>query len=292
VLTECRSSILAALYLPGLRRPLDPPRRKWRQVDHICRSQGFSALADSGLGEEAFVLGRPGLLEHAMRLLAQGVTVTAGCPTYPAQWSDRLGEGAPPALWQEGLVSRGRYVGIVGSREVPPRLSRFAAGVAAEARRLGFLVVSGGAAGCDRASRPDLEIVPYGLESRCCGVAALRRCGGAARLSLAAPDAEFSAALAMERNGLIYSLSEATVVVEARFKQGGSWAGAVEALRRKRCRVIVREDPSSPAMRALIALGAIPLREPAGLAEAMAAPQSQGLLFAADSAGCAGTISA
>jgi predicted Rossmann fold nucleotide-binding protein DprA/Smf involved in DNA uptake len=64
----------------------------------------------------------------------------------------------------------------------------------------------------------------------------------------------------MERNLLIHAAAEATVVVHARFKAGGGWHGAVAALRRRVSHVLVREDPTSRAHCALIAIGARPLR--------------------------------
>jgi predicted Rossmann fold nucleotide-binding protein DprA/Smf involved in DNA uptake len=75
----------------------------------------------------------------------------------------------------------------------------------------------------------------------------------------------------MERNALIYAIADAAVIVHARFKTGGTWHGAVEALRRRYTRLIVREDANNAAHRALIGLGAIPLRRPEQLAEALAA---------------------
>lgn len=275
---------LCALYLPGLGRPFEVARRRWRQADSVIRVDGVEALLQSGLGEEALVLGKPGLLAEAAATLNKGEALTAACADYPWQWLARLGESAPPALRRRGIVPAGRFLGVVGSRQASPVALRFASEVAREARRLGYVIVSGGARGCDTAARPDLEIVPYGLgpygagELRCSG----QTQRSAAQLSLAKPDDEFSTALAMERNGLIYPLSEATVVVDARFKQGGSWHGAVEALRRRRCRVIVRNDPANPALRALIALGGVPLSSPAALAEALASPGGEASLFCPD----------
>lgn len=83
--------------------------------------------------------------------------------------------------------------------------------------------------------------------------------------SLRAPFEEFSTSAAMERNRLIYAASEATLVVRARHREGGSWHGAITALRDRLCPVFIQEDPSSLAHRTLIALGAIPLRDPDAL---------------------------
>ena len=50
-------------------------------------------------------------------------------------------------------------------------------------------------------------------------------------ISVCSPDEPFSTARAMERNQLIYAFGDLTVVHSARFKTGGSWHGAIKALR-------------------------------------------------------------
>lgn len=131
--------------------------------------------------------------------------------------------------------------------------------------------------GCDRAAvlgaASAMEIVPYGLDLR------RKLPPGRCRLSASAPGAEFTSAAAMERNALIYAASEHTVVISARFKEGGTWIGATEALRRKLTRLVVRRSPSDAASRALIALGAIPLDRPEDLQLALLAAPATSSLF-------------
>jgi hypothetical protein len=50
-------------------------------------------------------------------------------------------------------------------------------------------------------------------------------------ISVCSPNEPFSTARAMERNQLIYAFGDLTVVHSARFKSGGSWHGAIKALR-------------------------------------------------------------
>lgn len=50
-------------------------------------------------------------------------------------------------------------------------------------------------------------------------------------ISVCSPNEPFSTARAMERNQLIYAFGDLTVVHSARFKTGGSWHGAIRALR-------------------------------------------------------------
>ena len=69
----------------------------------------------------------------------------------------------------------------------------------------------------------------------------------------------------MERNSLIYAIAEAAIIVHARFKQGGTWHGAIDAQRRRLTQLVVREDSTNAAHQALISLGAVPLQKAAQL---------------------------
>jgi predicted Rossmann fold nucleotide-binding protein DprA/Smf involved in DNA uptake len=61
------------------------------------------------------------------------------------------------------------------------------------------------------------------------------------------PTAGFSVANAMGRNKLIYALSQTTVVVASDLESGGTWAGAVEAIRQGIAPVAVwRGDGEGP----------------------------------------------
>ena len=68
----------------------------------------------------------------------------------------------------------------------------------------------------------------------------------------------------MERNALIYSASECTVIIHSRFKQGGTWIGATQAIRKRICPLAVKDD-GGEAAKAFIALGALPLGSVEGL---------------------------
>ena len=158
----------------------------------------------------------------------------------------RLREQAPPVLYGCGDrddLDRGRLA-VVGSRNVDDSLVACTEGVgrlAAEARRT---LVSGGARGIDQAAmRGAMDaggtvacVLADGLER-----AATRREHRDAvmdgRLVLICPydpAAGFLVGHAMQRNKLIYALSDAALVVSAEFEKGGTWAGAVEQLDRHR----------------------------------------------------------
>ena len=165
---------------------------------------------------------------------------------YPQRLKKRLREQAPPVLYGCGDhddLDRGGLA-VVGSRNVDDSLIAYAEGVgrlAAEARRT---LVSGGARGIDQAAmRGALDaggtvacVLADGLER-----AATRREHRDAvmdgRLVLICPHdpaAGFLVGHAMQRNKLIYALSDSALVVSAEFEKGGTWAGAVEQLDRHR----------------------------------------------------------
>jgi predicted Rossmann fold nucleotide-binding protein DprA/Smf involved in DNA uptake len=97
-------------------------------------------------------------------------------------------------------------------------------------------------------------------------------------LSVAGPGELFSSALAMERNALIYAASSHTVIGQARFKEGGTWHGAVHASRSRLSTLLVRKS-EDPAMRALVALGGVWLESPRELGIALKSNGPQGQLF-------------
>jgi predicted Rossmann fold nucleotide-binding protein DprA/Smf involved in DNA uptake len=75
-----------------------------------------------------------------------------------------------------------------------------------------------------------------------------------------APTAGFSVGAAMGRNKLIYGLAEFAVVVSSDHQTGGTWAGAVEALKANWCPVLVRDTDNVPrGNKELLKLGATAL---------------------------------
>lgn len=285
--------VLAALYLRGASRPAEPPRRGWAEVAAALRrtggdlGQAGETLRRVGAVLPASILETKGLLDWAERQVEEGRVLSALSPVYPRRWLEVFGDAAPPVFWRcsPALPEEGpAWVGSVGSREISPDIAQFMAGVGEQAGRLGRGIVSGGAAGCDSAAEeaalrfgaPVLRILPHGMRFR-------PEEDGAIQLSLAAPSEPFSRPLAMERNALIYAAAQVTVVGQVRLRSGGTWHGATEALRRRLGRIVVRPDDSA-AVKALRALGAGQLTDPADLPYALAAAPAQSALFAYDSA--------
>ncbi len=275
--------VLAALYLRGLPRRYDPPPRSWMRVDALARASSglpdvIDRLRDAGLWIEANVLEGAEARESplgasARAAVAEGRVLTPLSPLYPLRWISVLGEGAPPALWRRprpvaDLPSQ--YVTIVGSRGISRQVRDFAREAGYAVAAAGHAVFSGGAIGCDRAAAEGARqwarehgVHPPLVELEPCGLDRAQSSRSGEQWSLAPPDASFSAALAMERNALLYAASARSLVVQCRFREGGTWTGATSALRRRLTALVVRADGREEGLGALVALGGVPLPHPA-----------------------------
>ena len=225
------------------------------------------------------LLARSGHLGFELeRLAGRGIRILTLADTgYPWRLRDRLGRQAPPVLFVAGdasLLDAGG-VAIVGSRDVDAAGSSWAAALAECAARDGVAVVSGGARGVDQTAMSAaftgggrvLGLLPEGIERR------IRERETRAALAdglvvLASPyhpGAGFTAGAAMARNKLIYALSDLAVVVASAAGSGGTWAGAVEALRGGWVPVFARSvgvSGASAGLAALMTQGALPLEDP------------------------------
>jgi len=78
------------------------------------------------------------------------------------------------------------------------------------------------------------------------------------------PSARFNVGHAMQRNKTIYALADAALIVDATVDSGGTWAGAVEQLRKYPTPVYVRSTGApSAGLDALRERGAMPWPNPA-----------------------------
>ncbi|MBI3852025.1 MAG: DNA-protecting protein DprA [Verrucomicrobia bacterium] len=188
---------------------------------------------------------------------------------YPVHLRDTLKHQAPTVLFGAGdirLLQRAG-VAVVGSRNIDEAGAAFAREVGSKAVTAKLPVVSGGARGTDRiAMQAALETggIAFGaladsLErtARQADVCEFVSDGKLVLLTPYAPTAGFSVGAAMGRNKLIYGLAEFAVVVSSDHQTGGTWAGAVEALKGGWCPVLVRDGDGVPrGNRELLKLGA------------------------------------
>ncbi len=210
---------------------------------------------------------------EAEELSRKGIwTVTVVDDTYPRSLLERLGDQAPPVLFGVGEVGllHTPGIGVVGSRDVDQAGAEVAAEVARTAVALGYPVVSGGARGIDQlamnaaylAGGTVIGVLADSLVRRIRkpGVLEALHAGTTCLVSQQVPTAGFSPASAMGRNKLVYALSVATVVVASAENSGGTWAGAVEAIRTGNGTVIVwRGAGEGPGNEALEKRGGQPM---------------------------------
>ena len=223
------------------------------------------------------LLDRGFLLSQAVdRWRTRGIWVVSRADAaYPPLLKQRLKNDAPSVLYGCGMqeIVHTRSFAIVGSREVTEPLIEYTRGTAGLVAGAGFTVVSGGARGVDRAAMNgaleaggtvvgvlpgDLERTVMNREHR--NLLLEERL---VLLSLFDPSQRFTVAQAMQRNKVIYALAEAGLVVNADVNRGGTWAGAVEQLKKYAVPVFVRSngDPSA-GLEALLDRGAHRWPEP------------------------------
>jgi len=254
--------------------------REMRPGD-LLDNQGRSLLVDlkvRGLSRAAVeaLLDRGAALGIVTeRWASRGLWVLGGGDAgYPHRLKSYLGEAAPPLLYGAGnpkLLQDGGLA-MVGSRDASEEDIEFARRVAAACASQGCLVISGGARGVDLESMVAafeegggaVGVLPDSL-SRTTVSARYREGIITGRLALVSPndpDARWFAYTAMERNKLIYALSDAALVVSSAAESGGTWSGAVEALEGHRITVYVKVHGAvQEGNRRLLAHGAAPFPE-------------------------------
>jgi predicted Rossmann fold nucleotide-binding protein DprA/Smf involved in DNA uptake len=201
-------------------------------------------------------------------------TVTGVGQTYPERLRTRLRDAAPVVLHGVGDMSplETDGIGVVGSRNVSEEGSEVARAIARMAVRSGIPVISGAARGVDR----DAMNSAFDEHGKVVGVLAdsLQRAvakpgmrkgvfrGQICLVTPFAPDVAFSVGNAMARNKIIYGLARCTVVVASDEGTGGTWAGAVEALKNGYGRVASWVGAGSgPGNKALVEQGALELAD-------------------------------
>jgi len=274
-----------ALYLRGFGAGC--PRRRWPLVAGALRTAACArkdapdVLVAAGLSDEAHGISDLNRLDQAEGFLADGRVLAVGSPGYPTRWKEVLGAAAPPALWAGGVFSMSAKAcfGIVGSREPLPAVPTVVSETVRHVGSLGFEIITGGARGVDRIASKGatsqgvscLELLPAARREARIHAGDCDRAFSSRWLSLNPPLTPVGSATLMERNALIYAASTATAVFQPRFRAGGTWHGATEALRRRLCRVLVHRgipafdmEPAAAgdlAVRALLALGAEPFTD-------------------------------
>lgn len=189
---------------------------------------------------------------------------------YPERLKSRLKQTAPAILYGAGnrqLLSRGGLA-VVGSRDADEAALSFAHMVGEICAQQHFQVISGGARGTDSAAMSGALERGGAVLGILSGNLAQETVSGACRswiadekLALVSPfhpKAPFTVWSAMERNKLIYAMSDSALVVSSELDKGGTWNGALENLKKGWVPLFVRDDENAPAgNRGLIKRGGI-----------------------------------
>jgi predicted Rossmann fold nucleotide-binding protein DprA/Smf involved in DNA uptake len=227
---------------------------------------------------------------------------------YPERLKRYLGQAAPPLLYGVGsksLLNRGGLA-VVGSRDRSEEDGEFAHRIGEHCAQEGIALVSGAAKGIDRdAMSGALDAGGWALGVLAEGLAKTATTGQyrsglmSDHLTLVSPfdpDSRWFAHTAMERNKLLYGLSNAALVVASSADSGGTWAGATEALQLGKVKVFVKSTgvvaPGNPK---LVRMGGIPFpSEPwENLALLFEAPEEKnGRLFSAAACRSSSTVAA
>ncbi|EEY95324.1 DNA-processing protein DprA [Acinetobacter johnsonii] len=194
---------------------------------------------------------------------------------YPRLIKDKLKDQSPPILYGFGnldLLNSGGLA-VIGSRKIDDSIYNYSNNIGKLAAKFGTKVISGGAKGVDQAAMYGAlheggyvcEVMAENLERAVldAGRRNYLMSGNLILVSAYDPKASFNIGHAMQRNKLIYALSDASLVVASDFNKGGTWAGAAEQLDKlKFVPVYVRLDNESKGLRELYKKGAIPWPNP------------------------------
>ncbi|MEQ7418674.1 DNA-processing protein DprA [Xanthomonas campestris pv. campestris] len=230
----------------------------------------------------------PGRLPHLMGRgfqLAQALdywsarsiwVVSRADARYPKRVKSRLKHEAPPVMYGCGdvdLVDNGGLA-VVGSRDADDEMLNYAQRAGERAASAGRGLISGGAKGVDSAAMDGAEafggivcnVMAEGLAQA--AISRRFRDGLQERRTLLIspydPSSGFNVGHAIARNKFIFALADVGLVVNSDLERGGTWAGAIEQLRKLHfVTLYIRSSGKrSAGLDALLREGALPWPEP------------------------------
>jgi DNA processing protein len=164
--------------------------------------------------------------------------------SYPSRLKQRLKDDAPPVLYGCGEASKldAGGLAIVGSRDSNDEVLESTREVGKLSARSEVPIISGGARGIDHAAMSGaldaggcaVGVLAERLEQRTLlrSNRAFLMEGHLVFVSPYDPLAGFNVGHAMQRNKIIYALSDAALIMRSDVNKGGTWAGAIEQLSR------------------------------------------------------------
>lgn len=188
---------------------------------------------------------------------------------YPRTLKTNLKYSAPVVLYVKGnhALLNQKSVAVVGSRNAKPISLQFADTIVANAVSEDDVVVSGYAKGIDQQALnsaiahggKSVVVLPQGITTFGSGFKQLHKSivtGRVTVVSVFAPTAPWSVALAMARNPIIYAMAEHIYVAESDAK-GGTFSGVADGLRKGRTIYIrLPEEGEKNANMQLVGMGA------------------------------------
>lgn len=239
----------------------------------------LSALLDRGLG----------VFHQLERWMQAGVWVVSWSdPHYPDRFKI-LKNRAPMLIFGAGSLQAGEgsALACLGSRNASPERLALAERVGKSCAEEGITLVSGGARGVDSQAMMgalDAGGRSLGLLSDSLLRESTKKLyrqalleGRLCLMSEVHPDARFEVGNAMARNRLAYACADAALIVECEPNKGGTWAGALDALKEARTVYVLK---GALAERQLAERGALVISEefacrPAGLVLQERPPQGE-----------------
>lgn len=236
-------------------------------------------IVESNEERVAKLLERSGAVTFAIEELSDmGIVVrTFLDDDYPKVLYSKLKDFCPPLLYicgNKDFINR-KYAGYVGSRNIEHDAINWTKMMVEKNIREGFGIVSGGASGIDSLSINHalklgghvVAYLPDNIKNRTQDKyyrdlildGRLTFCSHISPFAKKTRTSFISAA--MERNKLIYAQSDATVVVKSDYNKGGTWSGAIEALKHKWSPVFVWDNKTYEGNQRLIEHGGIPISD-------------------------------
>lgn len=194
--------------------------------------------------------------------------ITLEDENYPKQIKKKLSTNSPPIFYVVGdlNICNKKSIGFVGSRNIEYENIDVTRKLVEKANEKGYVIVSGGAKGVDSTATAfadySIEYVADSLIKKLKDKNRLKAINEKRLVMLSdhVPNGEFHKGIATGRNKLIYAQSEATVVIKSDYETGGTWSGAMEAIKKGYCRVfcIFNEEKGNTE---LVKKGAIAIGE-------------------------------
>ena len=194
--------------------------------------------------------------------------ITRADKDYPKLIKEKLGRKCPPLFFYVGNLNllNKDIVSFVGSRHIDDSDISLTESLVIDLVKKNYVIASGGAKGVDRTATEKaigiggsaIEFVSDSMIRRVRDINIVNAIRDERMLivSHVSPSAPFTIGEAMARNKYIYCSSIATIVVKSDDGKGGTWAGAVEALKNNYTSVYCVNNDNYTGNKKIIEMGA------------------------------------